>query len=102
MTEDWQFYGSTLYTVLTQIIAKVMDYFVLGVALSILIAIVCVVLNYLFSFSYFLKSHLFSFLNNIFSLFAFFAFFGLDLQLVGCQLPDQGLNLGLGSESTES
>ena len=53
MTEDWQFYGSTLYTVLTQIIAKVMDYIVLGVALSILIAIVCVVLNYLFSFSYF-------------------------------------------------
>lgn len=53
MTEDWQFYGSTLCTVLTQIIAKVMDYIVLGVALSILIAIVCVVLNYLFSFSYF-------------------------------------------------
>lgn len=46
MTEDWQFYGSTLYTVLTQIIAKVMDCFVLGIALSILIAIVCVVLNY--------------------------------------------------------
>ena len=49
MTEDQQFYGSTPYTVFTQIVAKVIDCFVPGVALSILVAIFCDVLNYLFS-----------------------------------------------------